>query len=337
VYGGFRVRVMMAMAAVVFGGAAVIAGYWALEQYFRERRRQRMLLDPSVRSYNIPKKNNDDDVKDWSVYNASMWQQLSPEDKIQQVRTKLQMDTENTANIAVCGNSGTGKSTFINCVRGLPDVEMNDNFVYKEDGSAPVGIMETTRKTMPYRWPQNQMPHLTLWDLPAVGKMSNPDRRYFEEIGLYAFDCILLLRAGRFTEFDVAICQQALKYKIPIVLVLSKGDQDVSSSQKIKIHNLGRKLTEDEFQQLIPQTISTLKTNGLAELMSIPGGNKYNLNKIPMFVVAAQSYRDRLNHQLDPQDCPPLETHKLLEYCLTLVTDHLQKTTDEYKKMDEIP
>jgi hypothetical protein len=227
----------------------------------------------------------------------------------------------------------TGKSTFINCVRGLPDVELNANFTYKEDGSAPVGIMETTRKVTRYRWPQNLMPFATLWDLPAAGTISSPDTTYFEEQTLYAFDCLLLLRAGRFTQFDVAICQQARKYQIPIVLAISKGDQDVESYRKMKTRKLGRKLTADEYQEIISQTKITLKENALAELTSIRSSDSSSLHEIPpMFVIAAQSYRDQLNDVLVAQDCPPLETKDLLEHCLSVVTDYREKTNVDYNK-----
>ncbi|CAF1177502.1 unnamed protein product [Didymodactylos carnosus] len=153
---------------------------------------------------------------------------LSKEEKTISARRALQID-ENVANIAVCGNSGTGKSTFINCIRGIPDIEMRPNFQHAIEGAAPVGIMETTKMRNQYKSSDDRLSFLTLWDLPSVGAMSTPNSNYFEDQMLYAFDCILLLKANRFTQFDIDICRQALEYNIPLILVLNKGDQDVES------------------------------------------------------------------------------------------------------------
>lgn len=71
------------------------------------------------------------------------------------------------------------------------------------------------------------MEHLTLWDLPSADTISNPEKTCFEKLQLHVFDCLLLLRAGRFTQVDVTICQQALKHKVPIVIVLNKANQDI--------------------------------------------------------------------------------------------------------------
>ncbi|CAF1030864.1 unnamed protein product [Rotaria sordida] len=317
----------MAVEIYIIGGIGFAAACWGLNKYFEERK-QRMALNPSARK---PVSGLDDVVIIERPVPHQFWSQyLNTEQKIQRIRAQLRLDTENTVNIAVCGNSGTGKSTFINCIRGVSDVKMTNDFVHNEDGSAPVGITETTRKSMAYRWwIQNRERYVTLWDLPAAGTISNPDVNYFEEIGLYAFDCILLLRAGRFTQFDLTICQQALKYKIPIVLVINKGDQDVSSNKKINIRQLGRQLTKDEYEEVISQTKATLKENALAELKSIRNGDGSKLHELPMFVIAAQSYRDQLNHKWDPQDSPALETENLLEHCLIVIVDHLMKS-DNY-------
>jgi hypothetical protein len=97
---------MMALIGLAVGGVGAIAAYWALEKYFRERQR-RMPLNPSARQH-ISKIHNDV-VIDWPAAHQFGWQQLSKEEKIEQARAKLGLDTEYSANIAVCGNSGTGK------------------------------------------------------------------------------------------------------------------------------------------------------------------------------------------------------------------------------------
>ena len=52
--------------------------------------------------------------------------------------------------------SGVGKSTFINCLRGLEA---------EDEGSASVGVVETTNQPTPYEHPD--FPNLKIWDLPG--------------------------------------------------------------------------------------------------------------------------------------------------------------------------
>lgn len=53
--------------------------------------------------------------------------------------------------------SGVGKSTFINCLRGLEA---------EDQGSASVGVVETTNQPTPYEHPD--FPNLKIWDLPGT-------------------------------------------------------------------------------------------------------------------------------------------------------------------------
>lgn len=52
--------------------------------------------------------------------------------------------------------SGVGKSTFINCLRGLEA---------EDEGAAPVGVVETTNQPTPFE--HQDFPNLKIWDLPG--------------------------------------------------------------------------------------------------------------------------------------------------------------------------
>lgn len=94
--------------------------------------------------------------------------------------------------IAVAGESGAGKSTFINSIRGLR----------KGDPEyATAGNKETT--TTPTRYRLANRPNLEIWDLPGFGSRRFSDRKqYLHLVDFSRFDFILLLSSHRFTHND---------------------------------------------------------------------------------------------------------------------------------------
>ena len=74
--------------------------------------------------------------------------------------------------IGVIGESHSGKSSFINTIRGLKP---------GEPGAAAVRNREWTKPT-PYDYPKN--PLVTLWDLPGVGTYNFPQETYMEKINV---------------------------------------------------------------------------------------------------------------------------------------------------------
>jgi len=74
-------------------------------------------------------------------------------------------------NVAVTGNSGVGKSSFINAIRRL---------TAEDEGAAPVGVKETTLDIQSYSHPCN--PFLKFWDLPGVGTNRYPRETYLSDI-----------------------------------------------------------------------------------------------------------------------------------------------------------
>uniref|UniRef100_A0A672K0Y6 IRG-type G domain-containing protein n=1 Tax=Sinocyclocheilus grahami TaxID=75366 RepID=A0A672K0Y6_SINGR len=61
-------------------------------------------------------------------------------------------------NIGVTGESGSGKSTFVNAFRGLGD---------EGEGSAKIDVVETTIK--PEVYPHPKYDNVKVWDLPGIG------------------------------------------------------------------------------------------------------------------------------------------------------------------------
>ena len=93
--------------------------------------------------------------------------------------------------VGVIGNSGVGKSSFINAIRGL---------TADDDGAAEVDCAQATMEPRSYPHPDNHL--LQFWDLPGVGTDEFPRATYLSQIQVDRFDFFLLMTATRFTEND---------------------------------------------------------------------------------------------------------------------------------------
>ena len=124
---------------------------------------------------------------------------------------------EDCFHFAIAGVSGGGKSSLVNAFRGLRS---------RDVGSAAVGVTETTRQTT--RYPDTNPENPYVWyDIPGAGTFKCRDWQYFNEQGLYVFDCIIVLFDNRFTMTDIAILVNARRFNIPTYIVRSKADQHI--------------------------------------------------------------------------------------------------------------
>jgi GTP-binding protein EngB required for normal cell division len=145
-----------------------------------------------------------------------------PADRLTQWPTQQQFDaikeqyeySPQKFHIAVSGNSGTGKSSLINSLRGL----------YPEDEeAAATGNVECTKTVTRYPDPDPRK-NVVWFDVPGGGTQSHPEAQYFNDKGLYIFDAILVIFADRFASTDIAILRQCALYNIPSYIVCTKAD-----------------------------------------------------------------------------------------------------------------
>ncbi|XP_028404172.1 T-cell-specific guanine nucleotide triphosphate-binding protein 1-like [Dendronephthya gigantea] len=129
-------------------------------------------------------------------------------------------------NIAITGNSGAGKSSFINAIRGLG----ND-----DEGAAETGPTETT--TDPTKYPHPTNSKIKFWDLPGVGTPNYPAETYCEKVGLKNYDTFLILAATRFTENDLKLARIVQTIKKSFFFVRTKIDIDVWNESKKRSFN----------------------------------------------------------------------------------------------------
>ena len=93
---------------------------------------------------------------------------------------------EDRLHFAVCGPSGSGKSSLINALRGLRN---------GQEGSAKTGVVECTAALQRYPDPRKKMPYprFVWYDVPGAGTSKIPGWQYFNRQGLFIFDFIILV------------------------------------------------------------------------------------------------------------------------------------------------
>ncbi|KAG1776869.1 interferon-inducible GTPase-domain-containing protein [Suillus placidus] len=122
--------------------------------------------------------------------------------------------------IAVIGSAGAGKSSVINAVRGL---SRNDRM------AAPTGIVECTDAVTRYPDPCSNS-RMIWYDVPGAGTPNVSDWQYFNDMGLYIFDCIIVLTDNRVLESDFAILRACEQFRnIEAFIVRSKSDQHINN------------------------------------------------------------------------------------------------------------
>uniref|UniRef100_A0A8C1IW43 IRG-type G domain-containing protein n=1 Tax=Cyprinus carpio TaxID=7962 RepID=A0A8C1IW43_CYPCA len=138
-------------------------------------------------------------------------------------KTKFDQFVNVSLNIAVTGKTGSGKSSFVNAVRGLED---------DDDGAAPTGVTETTMEPTMYEHPE--MPNVKLWDLPGIGSPNFKAKKYLKDVKFNTYDFFIILTSERFTENDIMLAEEIRKQKKSFYFVRSKIDNDMSSEKKKK-------------------------------------------------------------------------------------------------------
>uniref|UniRef100_A0AAQ5XWJ6 IRG-type G domain-containing protein n=1 Tax=Amphiprion ocellaris TaxID=80972 RepID=A0AAQ5XWJ6_AMPOC len=125
--------------------------------------------------------------------------------------------------IAVTGETGSGKSTFVNAVRGIDD---------EDDRAAPTGCVETTMEVTPYLHPK--YPNVIFWDLPGIGTTNFPADKYLEHVGFEKFDFFIIISADRFRENDVKLAREIQKMEKKFYFVRSKIDHNIQDEERSK-------------------------------------------------------------------------------------------------------
>lgn len=116
-------------------------------------------------------------------------------------------------NWAVTGESGAGKSSFVNWLLGRV--------------LAQTGTKQTTSKPTPY-----EVTPVKAWDLPGAGTQDFPHKKYIASMGLRYFDLVFLVCNGRWREHDMLIYQGLKKHNVPVFVIRTKADIGIIHGQE---------------------------------------------------------------------------------------------------------
>ncbi|XP_051019259.1 interferon-inducible GTPase 1-like [Acomys russatus] len=186
------------------------------------------------------------------------------------IRDALEKINNAPINVAVTGESGAGKSSFINALRGVGP---------EEEGAAEEGVVETTMKRTPYKHPKIKT--LTLWDLPGIGTQKFPPKDYLEKVKFQQYDFFIIVSATRFTKLELDLAKAVRFIKKNYCFVRTKVDFDLENQKKSKPRTFDREKTLKEIRSYCENTFTDNKVD-------VP----------PIFLIS--------NHNLSDYDFPDL-------------------------------
>ncbi len=121
-------------------------------------------------------------------------------------------------NIAICGQSGAGKSTIINTLRGL---------IPANKGACKVGVTETTKKVSKHPHPRYN--NFILWDLPGAGTPTFPRETYLQVTEFDKYDFFLIITKERFMEDDLWLAKEVERARKVFFLVRTRLDENLKN------------------------------------------------------------------------------------------------------------
>ncbi|XP_070242828.1 interferon-inducible GTPase 5-like [Bos mutus] len=202
------------------------------------------------------------------------------------VAAKLQSTLHSLENVrldvGVTGGMGSGKSTFVNAIRGLGDEDPN---------SACTGVVEMTVDPTPY--PHPKYPSVVFWDLPGVGTPAFRADKYFQRVQLFRYDFFLIITSESFTTDLAELALEILRRGKHFYCVRSKVDVDIAASRSRRPSSFSE---ERVLNQIRDDCAQRLEAQGLRDpkvfLLSM-----FELGKYDFHLLEESMVRDLESHK----------------------------------------
>lgn len=153
-------------------------------------------------------------------------------------------------NIAVTGESGSGKSSLINALRKVK---------HAGESSATVGVTETTMEIKPYEHPK--VKNLILWDLPGIGTPNFEPNNYLEKVEFKKYDFFIIVSSPRFTKHELDLAKAIIMMKKNYYFVRTKVDIDLKNEETCHRHTFDREKTLNQIRNYYLDSFRKSKIN----------------------------------------------------------------------------
>ncbi|CAB3992379.1 interferon-inducible GTPase 5-like, partial [Paramuricea clavata] len=132
------------------------------------------------------------------------------------LRKKIEEWKDVKIRFGITGDSGAGKSAFINAIRGLKDDDV---------GAAEVDMVDATTEPTEYPHPNNSI--ISFVHLPGIGTLNYPDLPiYSEKVGFEDYDTFIIFTAGRFIQNDLELATKVKSIGKSYFFIRTKIDYD---------------------------------------------------------------------------------------------------------------
>ncbi|XP_058051582.1 interferon-inducible GTPase 5-like [Ahaetulla prasina] len=130
-------------------------------------------------------------------------------------------------NIAVTGDAGVGKSSFVNAFRGVND---------DDDEAAEVGPGKETME--PKAYPHPSFPNIKIWDLPGIGTYKVKAAEYLKKVQFESYDVFIMLISDRFTENNAMLAKEIQRMRKKVYYVCSRIDITIDNEKRKRNFNV---------------------------------------------------------------------------------------------------
>ncbi|CAM4328891.1 unnamed protein product [Leuciscus chuanchicus] len=151
---------------------------------------------------------------------------------IKTIKDYLEKQDLEELTIGITGDSGSGKSSFVNALMGLED---------EDEGSAKTGVVETTIKPEVYLNPKYN--NVKFWDLPGIGTPNFQADKYLELVNIQRYDVFIIIASDRFKECHELLATEIIGMGKKFYFVRSKIDSNITAEKRKRKANFDKKNT----------------------------------------------------------------------------------------------